>query len=69
MDLENIITLAFSGFSLILHLAYHIAKLRRSCCKSFAAKRTFRLKAHCAVFQRTGRENFVCGAVLEDRSR
>ena len=39
----------FSGFSLILHLAHHIAKFRRSCCKNFAAKRTFKLKAHCAV--------------------
>ena len=28
MDLENIIILVFSGFSLILHLAHHIAKLR-----------------------------------------
>ena len=43
------ITLVFSGFRLILHLAHHIAKFRRSCCKSFAAKRTFKLKAHCAV--------------------
>ena len=43
------ITLVFSGFSLILHLAHHIAKFRRSCCKSFAAKRTFKLKAHCVV--------------------
>ena len=37
------------GFSLILHLAHHIAKFRRSCCKNFATKRTFKLKAHCAV--------------------
>ena len=42
MDLENIITLAFSRLSLILHLAHHIANFRRSCCKSFAA-------AHCAI--------------------
>ena len=48
-DLENIITLAFSGFSLILYLAHHIANFRRSCCKNLAAKRTFKLKAHCAV--------------------
>ena len=40
-DLENIITLVFSGVSLILHLAHHIAKFRRFCCKNFAAKRTF----------------------------
>ena len=43
------ITVVFLGFSLILHLAHHIAKFRRSCCKRFAAKRTFKLKAHCAV--------------------
>ena len=43
------ITLVFSGFSLTLHLAYHIAKFRRTCCKRFTAKRTFELKAHCAV--------------------
>ena len=35
----------FSGFSLILYLAHHIAKFRRSYCKNFAAKRTFKLKA------------------------
>ena len=49
LDLENMIPLVFSEFSLILHFAHHIAKFRRSCCKSFAAKRTFKLKAHCAV--------------------
>ena len=43
------ITLVFSGFSLVLHLAHHIAKFRRSCCKSFAAKCTFKVKVHCAV--------------------
>ena len=43
------ITWVFLGFSLILHLAHHIAKFRRSCCKKFAAKRTFELKAHCAT--------------------
>ena len=48
-DLENMITLVFSRFSLILRLAHHIAKFRRSCCKNFAEKRTFKLKAHCAV--------------------
>ena len=49
LDLENMIILVFPEFSLILHLAHHIAKFRRSCYKSFAAKRTFKLKAHCAV--------------------
>ena len=35
--------LGFLGFSLILHLAHHVAKFRRSCCKSFVAKRTFKV--------------------------
>ena len=52
MNLENIITLVFSRFSLILHLAHHIAKFRRSCCKHFDAKRTFKLKVHCANWER-----------------
>ena len=43
------ITMVFSGFSLILHLAHHIAKFRRSCRKSFAANRIFKLKVHCAI--------------------
>ena len=46
MDIENMV---LSGLSLILHLAHHTAKSRRSCCKNFAAKRTFKLKAHCAA--------------------
>ena len=49
MDLENIITWVLLGFSLILHFAHHTAKFRRSCCKNFAAKRMFKLKAHCVV--------------------
>ena len=62
-DLENIITLVFSGFTLILHLAHHIAKFRRSCCKSFAAKHTFKLKAHCAVSSANWEREFClwCG--------
>ena len=59
--------LVFSGFSLILHLARHIAKFKRSCCKNFAAKRTFKLKAHCAVSSANWDREFVCGAVLVDR--
>ena len=47
--LENMINLDFSTFSLILHLSHHITKFRRSCCKSFAATCTLKLKAHCAV--------------------
>ena len=40
LHLENMITLVFSGFSLILHLAHHVAKFRRSffqkfCCKTY----------------------------------
>ena len=44
LDLENMITLIFSGFSLILHLAHHIAKFRMPCCKTLAGKHTFKLK-------------------------
>ena len=36
MDLENILFLVFTGSVLIPHLAHHIAKFRRPCCKSFA---------------------------------
>ena len=42
-------TLVFSGFSFILHLAYHFANFRRSLLKSFAANCTFLLAAHRAV--------------------
>ena len=49
MDLENIITLVFSEFNLIFHLAHHIANFIRSCCKSFDVICMFRLKVHCAV--------------------
>ena len=35
------ITLAFLGFSLILHLAHHIAKFRKSCCKNFCVESVF----------------------------
>ena len=38
-DLENMITLVFSGFSFILHLAHHVASFRRSLRKSFASHR------------------------------
>ena len=48
LDLKNMITLVYSRFSLILHLAHHIAKFRRPCFKRFAAKHTFKLKTHCA---------------------
>ena len=61
------ITLVFLGFSLILHLAHNIAKFRRSCCKSFAEKRTFKLKLIVQYHQRTGIVSFVCGVVLECR--
>ena len=63
MDLENIITLVFTGLSLILHLALHIANFRRSCCKCFAAICTFRLKAHCAVSSANWNREFClwCG--------
>ena len=57
------VTLDFSGLSLILRLAHHIAKFRRSCCKRFAAKRAFKLKAHCAVSSANWDSEFcfLCG--------
>ena len=64
MDLENIIILVFVGLSLILHLAHHIAKFRRSCCESFAAICMFR-RPIVQYHQRIGIKSFVCGAVLE----
>ena len=39
----------FLGFSVIPHLAHRIVKFKRSCCKSFAAICTFRLKARFTV--------------------
>ena len=48
-DLENMMTLVFSGFSFIPHLAHHFASFRRSLCKSFAANCIFLLAAHRAV--------------------
>ena len=62
-DLEKIITLVFSGLSLILHLAHHAANFRRSCCKRFAANLTLRLKAHCAVSSANWESQFClwCG--------
>ena len=45
-DLENMMTLVFSGFSFILHLAHHFANFRKSLRKSFAANCTFLLAAH-----------------------
>ena len=63
--MEKIITLVFSGLSLILHLAHHAANFRRSCCKRFAARLMFRLKAHWAVSSANWeRESFVCGVVV-----
>ena len=48
-DLENMMTLVFSGLSFILHLAYHFASFRRSLRKCFAANCTFLLAAYRAV--------------------
>ena len=42
-------TLVFSGFSFILHLAHHFANFRRALRKRFAANCTFLLAAHRAV--------------------
>ena len=45
-DLENIMTLVFSGYSFILHLAHHLASMSRSLCRYSAAKSIFLLTAH-----------------------
>ena len=45
-DLENIMTFVFSGFSFILHLAHHLARLSRSPCKYSTAKSISLLTAH-----------------------
>ena len=37
-DLENMMTLLFSGFSFILHLAHHFANFRRSLPQKFCCK-------------------------------
>ena len=46
VDLENIVTLVFSGFSFILHLAHHLARLSRSFYKYFAATSILLFTAH-----------------------
>ena len=38
-NLENMMTLFFSGMSFILHLAHHFANFRRSLRKSFAPEK------------------------------
>ena len=48
-DLENMMTLGFSGLSFILHLAHHFASFRRSLRESFAANCTSLLAAHRTV--------------------
>ena len=57
-------TLIFSGFRFILHLAHYFASFRRSLCKSFAANCTFSLAAIEQCHQQTGILSFVCGEVL-----
>ena len=48
-NLENIMTVGFSGLSFILHLAHHFASFCRCLSKRFAANRTFLLAAYRAV--------------------
>ena len=48
-DLENMMTLVFSGLSFILHLAHHFANFCRSLRKSFAVNCTFLPEVHRAV--------------------
>ena len=57
-------TLVFSGFSFIPHLAHHFANFRRSLSKSFAANCTFLLAPIEQCHQRTGILSFVCGEDL-----
>ena len=63
------ITLVCLGLNLILHLAHHIARFKRYCCKRFAAKRTFQLKADNAASAKNWGSAFVCGVVLEGHWR
>ena len=48
-DMENKITVVFSGFNFVLHLAHHFTNFRRSLRKSFAANCTFLLAVHRAM--------------------
>ena len=61
-------TLAFSGFSFILHLAHIFDNFRRSLRKSFAADCTFLLAALRAVSSANGISCFFCGEVLVSHS-
>ena len=63
-DLENMMTLVFSGLSFILDLAHHFANFRRSSRKSFSANCTFLPTAHKAVSSANWDSSFVCGEVL-----
>ena len=45
-DMQNIMTLVFSGFSFIPHLAHHLASLSRSLCRYSTAKSILLLTAH-----------------------
>ena len=58
LDLENMITLDFSGLSLILYLAYHIANLEGLLVKVLL--RSVRMQYH----KQSEIVNFVCFAVL-----
>ena len=57
-------TLVFSGFSFILHVAHHFASFCMSLHKSFAANCIFVLAAHRAVSSATWSSSFVCCEVL-----
>ena len=64
LDLENMITLVFSGFSLILHLAHHI---EGPVVKDLLQYVHLSCNPHVQYHQRTGIVSFVCGVVLEGR--
>ena len=63
-DLENMMTLVFSGLSFIIHLAQHFVSFRRSLRKMFAANCAFLLQPIEQFHQQTGISSFVCGEVL-----
>ena len=63
-DLENMMTLVFSGLSFILHLAHHFASFRRPLLKRFAVSCTFYKQPIEQRHQQTGISSFVCGEDL-----
>ena len=64
-ELENMMSLAFSGLSLILHLAHHFAIFCRSLRKNVLLQFVhFYWQPIEQCHQQTGISSFVCGEVL-----